>query len=246
MLRTLLELQQLDMKIGAFRQRELEIPRQKESFNIQRNRLETELKESEERVKKLKLEQRDCEGEIEQKNVHIRKFESQLLIVKKNEEYKALLHEIDLQKKHISLKEERILSIMEDTEHAQMKLHEDKKRIADEIRKLDEECTRIDAELAQAVKERKALESTRAPLAAKVDPLLLPRYERVRKVRTPAVVPLVETNKQAEACGGCYMTVRPQIVNEIMAAKVYHSCGHCARLLYYPGNIELPPDSVDS
>jgi len=245
MLRTLLELQQLDMKIGTLKQREQEIPRQKESFNIQRKRLEMELKDSEDRVKKLKLEQRDCEGEIDQKNAHIKKFEGQLLVVKKNEEYKALLHEIDLMKKQISLKEERVLAIMDDIDHAQMKLGEDKKRIADEIRKLDEECARIDAELGTAVKERKTQEGTRAPLAAQVDSALLSRYERVRKVRSPAVVPLVETNKQAEACGGCYMTVRPQIVNEIMAAKEYHSCGHCARILYYPGNIEMPPDSAE-
>jgi predicted nucleic acid-binding Zn-ribbon protein len=208
--------------------------------------METELKESEDRVKKLRLEQRDCEGEIDQKNTHIRKFEGQLLVVKKNEEYKALLHEIDLLKKQISLKEERILAIMDDIEHAQMKFQEDKKRIAEEIHKLDEECARIDAELATAVKERKVQESARGPLAAQVNAALLARYERVRKVRTPAVVPLIETNKQAEACGGCYMTVRPQIVNEIMAAKEYHSCGHCARILYYPGNIDAPPpDTVE-
>jgi predicted nucleic acid-binding Zn-ribbon protein len=245
MLRKLLELQQLDMKITSLKLREQEIPRQKESFNIQRRRLETELKESEDRVKKLRLEQRDCEGEIEQKNTHIKKFEGQLLIVKKNEEYKALLHEIDLLKKQISLKEERILAIMDDIEHVQMKFQEDKARITEEIGKLGDECSRIDAELAEAVKERKAQEGKRAPLAAQVDPVLLARYERVRKARTPAVVPLVETNKQAEACGGCYMTVRPQVVNEIMAAKEYHSCGHCARILYYPGNIEVPPDSTE-
>ncbi len=245
MLRKLLELQQLDTTIGNLRQREQEIPRQKESFNIQRKRLETELKESEDRVKKFKLEQRECEGEIDQKNTHIKKFEGQLLIVKKNEEYKALLHEIDLLKKQISLKEERILAIMDDIEQAQMKLQEDKKRIAEEIRKLDEECTRIDAELAAAVKVRKQEEGARAPLAAQVNAALLARYERVRKVRTPAVVPLVETNKQAEACGGCYMTVRPQIVNEIMAAKEYHSCGHCARILYYPGNIDAQPETEE-
>ena len=127
---------------------------------------------------------------------------------------------------------------MDDSEHAQMKLQEDKKRIADEIRKLEEECARIDGELAEAVKDRKQQEGTRAPLAAQVEAGLLARYERVRRARTPAVVPLVETNKQAEACGGCYMTIRPQVVNEIMAAKEYHSCSHCSRILYYPGNIE--------
>ena len=231
-MRALLELQQLDLKIEAFRAREKEIPRQKEAFNIQRKRLTEELKESEGRVKKLKVEQKECEVDIDQKNTQIGKFEAQLLQVKKNEEYRALLHEIELQRKQIALKEERILGIMLEIDDAQMRFHEDRKRIDGEVAKLDEECARIDAELAEAVKERKELESRRAPLAAAVSPPLLKRYERIRTARKPAVVPLND-----ESCGGCFMTVRAQIVNEIMAEKEYHSCQHCGRLLYFPGNI---------
>ncbi|NLV41841.1 MAG: hypothetical protein GXY15_11520 [Candidatus Hydrogenedentes bacterium] len=234
-MRALLELQQLDLKIEAFRAREKEIPRQKEAYNIQRVRLTEELKESENRVKTFKTEQKECEVDIDQKNAQIAKLETQLLQVKKNEEYRALLHEIELQRKQIALREERILGIMLEIDDAQMRFHEDKKRIEGEVRKLDEECARIDDELAVAVEERKELESRRGPLADAVSPSLLKRYERIRTVRKPAAVPLND-----ESCGGCFMTVRAQIVNEIMGEKEYHACQHCGRLLYFPGNIAEP------
>lgn len=234
-MRSLLELQQLDLKIEAFRAREKEIPRQKEAYNIQRARLTEELKESENRVKRFKIEQKECEVDIDAKNAQIAKFETQLLQVKKNEEYRALLHEIELQRKQIALKEERILGIMLEIDDAQMRFQEDKKRIDGELRKLDEECARIDAELAEAVGERRELEGRRAPLAEAIVPALLKRYERIRTARKPAVVPLND-----ESCGGCFMTVRAQIVNEIMAGKEFHSCQHCGRLLYFPGNIAEP------
>ncbi|MBW7865198.1 MAG: hypothetical protein GX580_07730 [Candidatus Hydrogenedens sp.] len=239
-MRTLLALQQLDTKIAGYRRREKEIPRQKEACNIQRGRLRDELKESEDRVKRLKLEQRECEVDIDQKNAQIGKFESQLLLVKKNEEYKALLHEIDLQRKQISLKEERILGIMMEIDQAQMKFQEDKKRIDGEAARIEEECARIDRELEEAVRGRKALEEERKPLAERVEASLLRKYERIRAVRTPAVVPLNE-----ESCGGCHMTVRAQIVNEIMADKECHACQQCGRLLYYPGNVAEPAECGD-
>jgi len=52
-------------------------------------------------------------------------------------------------------------------------------------------------------------------------------------VRTPAVVPLND-----ETCGGCFMAIRPQIVNEILANNKIHACQHCGRLLYHITNLD--------
>jgi len=111
-------------------------------------------------------------------------------------------------------------------------LDADRERIQGELNAIAAECARIDEELLELTSERKALVKSRPPLAHKVAKDLLAHYERVRKVRTPAVVPLKD-----ETCGGCFMVVRPQIVNEIMANDKVHACQHCGRLLYYPGNI---------
>ena len=231
----LLKLQELDLRIERLKSREIEIPKQKIKFDIQRKRLSEELKQSEEKLKRLQVEQRECEGDIEQKQQQIGKYQSQLLGVKKNEEYKALLHEIDLCKKQIGAKEERILQIMEETDAAREHLEEDKKRIAGELTGIDRECAEIDAELAQAVEERKTLETQRDPVMAEADGVILSQYRRIRKkLATGAVV--VPISPTGESCTGCHMAVRAQIANEVLAGKV-HACAHCGRLLYHPETV---------
>ncbi|MBI5092137.1 MAG: hypothetical protein HZB26_06780 [Candidatus Hydrogenedentes bacterium] len=239
-MRTLLRVQELDLKIEACQAREIEIPKQKGKFDIQRKRLAAELEEREKACKDLLLEQRDCEKEIEQKNAQIAKYQTQLLSLKKNEEYQAMLHEIDLIKKQIAIKEERIIAIMMETDASKARLDEDRKRISAELKDIDRQCAAIDAELAAAIQERKSLDEQRTPLAAQVGADLLTRYKRIRasKKTGSALVPL-----NGEVCSGCNMRVTPQIVNEVLAGHKVHSCAHCGRLLYDRSN--FTDDAVD-
>ncbi len=237
-MKTLLALQDLDLKIERCKRREKEIPLQKKKYEIHKVRLADELRESEERCKTLAVEQRECEGDIEQKQEQVKKYDGQLLAVKKNEEYQALLHEIDTVKKQIALKEERIITLMVEADEAKAHLEEDKQRIEAERAEIERECGRIDEELQQAIAERKELEAQRAPLIENIDPQLLSRYRRIRKAKKEgkAVVPL-----ENEACSGCHMRVTPQMVNEILAGEKTHACSHCGRLLYEPGNFHEAP-----
>lgn len=238
-MRKLLELQDLDLRIEECKRREQEIPKQKNKLHIHRERLKAELTEREETCKRLTLEQRNCEGEIAQKQAQITKYQQQLNTVKKNEEYQALLHEIDMQRKQIAQKEERILAIMEELEEAHARLEEDRKRIEAELAELDRQGRQIDQALDEAVGHRKELESREPPLAQQVDNELLRRYRQLRnsKRKGAAVVPLT-----GEVCGGCHMALPPQIVNEILAGHKIHSCKHCGRLLYHEDNY---PNEMD-
>jgi len=227
-LKTLLQIQALDLRIENCKQRETEIPKQKDKFNIHKNQLAAELKEAEDRCTAIELSQREAESANEQKQAQIIKYEQQLMGVKKNEEYQALLHEIDGLKKQIGQNEEKILQSMEDLEEAQAKLTDDKKRIATEQARIDEQCTEIDVELEEAITGRKVLEEERIPLTATADSELMQQYNRIRGrlAAGRAIVPL-----SGESCGGCHMFVRPQIVNEVLAGKV-HPCQNCSRLMY--------------
>lgn len=223
------------MQLGTCMAREAEIPKQKNKFDIHRKRLSAELDERENTYKNLELEQRKCEGDIEENLAQVTKYNQQLNIIKKNEEYQALLHEIDLLKKKNGVHEERIIAILMETDEAKVRLEEDRKRIKEELKEIDDECSEIDEELAEAVKHRNSLETQRGPLAEKVDGALLQRYQRIRNSRKsgPALVPL-----NGESCGGCHMHERAQIVNEVIAGENIHTCQHCGRLLYYPENFE--------
>ena len=229
-LKDLLALQRLDLKIETFKARELEIPKQKNKYKITRDRLDAELKNSEQKVKDLQVEQRACEGDIQQKQQNILKYENQLLAVKKNEEYQALLHEIDILKKQIGVKEERIIAIMMEIDTAKQSLEEDKKRIAVELKTIDTECAEIDAELAETVKERQVIEAERAPLAKQIDPSLMSKYDRIRKAKKTGAALVVMRN---ESCSGCNMKILPQVVNELLAGNKIHGCPHCGRLLFH-------------
>lgn len=231
----MLKLQDLDLKIEKLRLRETEIPKQKRKYDIHKKRLEDELANSESKLKNLVMEQRDCEGEIAVKQEDIRRKETQLLAVKKNEEYQALLHEIEMLKKQIGVKEERIITIMMELDEAKTCLEEDKKRIGAEQAEIAAECAKIDEELSVAVAERKALEEKRAPLIAEIDPSMLRQYERIRRAKKtgPAIVPM-----HGESCSGCFMSITAQNVNEILAGDKFLPCHHCGRLVYHAPNFE--------
>jgi predicted nucleic acid-binding Zn-ribbon protein len=241
-LKTLLQLQKIDLEIEALKNRETEIPKQKGKFQIHKKRLAAELEESEARHKRLGIEQHECEVDIDQRQAQIGKYETQLLAVKKNEEYQALLHEIDALKKQIGIKEERVITIMVETDEAKAHLEEDKKRIEDELKELDEECAKIDAELETTVVERKGLEEQRKPLLPDINAGLLLIYRRIRKSKKTgaAVVPL-----QNESCSGCYMMVTAQVINELMGGEHTHTCPHCGRLLYHADNYKKPAEIVE-
>lgn len=237
-MKTLLQLQALDLKIEALKGREREIPKQKEKFEIRKKRLMEELSQSEQRCKTLQVEQRECEVDIQQKEAQIKKYDMQLLGVKKNEEYQALLHEMDTLKKQNSLKEERVIALMLEIDEAKAHLEEDKKRIAAGMKELDAQIAKVDEELAATEAERKGLEGQREPLLKNIDEEMLLRYARIRssKKTGAAVVPL-----RGESCSGCHMRVTAQIINEIMAGNKLHACHHCGRLLYHADNFEDAP-----
>ena len=238
MLRSLLRVQDLDLQIEALKAREVEIPKQKGNFDIRRKRLGAELEEREKAYKDILVEQKECETDIDQMQAQVAKYEQQLFSIRKNEEYQALLHEIDMVKKQIGLKEERVIALMVAADEAKEHLEEDRKRIDAELQEIERQSVQIDAELEEAIRERQEIEAQREPLAAQVDTDLMTRYARIRanKKTGPAVVPIND-----EVCSGCHMHIPPQIVNEVLAGEKQHACSHCGRLLYYVGNVEDEP-----
>ncbi|MFP6617668.1 MAG: C4-type zinc ribbon domain-containing protein [Candidatus Hydrogenedentota bacterium] len=234
-MRNLLALQELDKKINACKEREVEIPKQKSKFDIHRKRLQNELAEREDTLTKLTLEQKECEGGIEQHQVQIQRYNEQLNTIKKNEEYQALLHEIEREKKQIAVREEQIIAILIELDESKETLDEDKKRIRSETEGIDSECAIIDDELKVAVQHRMELDDERAPIISNVTNALMARYDRLcRNYKMgPVVVPI-----NGEVCTGCHMHILAQVTNEVMAGNKVHGCQHCGRLLYYPPNFE--------
>ena len=131
---------------------------------------------------------------------------------------------------------------MLEIDEANAQLEEDKQRIANERKEIEAEFSKIDGELAEALKKRTVLETQREPIITKIETSLLRQYSRIRKSMKngAAIVPLRD-----ETCSGCNMKVRAQIVNEVLAGEI-QSCHHCRRILYYAPNFDVEPTKTEA
>lgn len=176
----------------------------------------------------LEKETKKLEIEILGKKEQIARYRTQQLATRKNEEYAALLHEIEAAQKVILSLEERQLALMEagealspDIERAQEVNAVEQKRINAILGTLDGRRINLEA-------RKKELLEQRPPLAAVVEEDLLDRYERLFKSKNGAAVVPIEHG----VCTGCHMQMTTQIILSAKAEKEMISCPQCGRILY--------------
>lgn len=206
-------------------------------FPAQRRTVEQRMKDERVRLETLRgeitrtqLERSKIEKEIEAITTEERKYASQLPLVKKNEEYTALLHEIAGAKQRRSDRETDLLVLMETEERQQR----EKPALEKEVKAVEQEAAQrlaaYDAEEGRERESAAALEAERAGLMAKLSPSMRSRYERIRASREGrAVVPIAKG-----ACGGCYRGQPPQMLQEARRGDRVLVCDGCGRLLIWP------------
>jgi mannitol/fructose-specific phosphotransferase system IIA component (Ntr-type) len=82
----------------------------------------------------------------------------------------------------------------------------------------------------------KQLEASVQELSEKIPTDVFRRYEQLQRRFPIAVVPIIRNN-----CSGCGLAVPPQLVNDVRAGKLLHSCPHCGRFLYWQEGLPKSP-----
>jgi uncharacterized protein len=185
--------------------------------------------------KQIESDRKRLELDVEAKKSLIEKYANQQLQTRKNEEYRALAHEIETCKADITKLEDQQIVLMEQAESAQQNVAQ-ASREADAARKLVEEQVAKLGEREQNLrKELAELESNREQLAAAVDEVARARYERLFKNKGEHVIVGVEHG----VCGGCHMKLPAQILVMCQQQQELVSCTHCGRILYYTRDMVL-------
>jgi len=187
------------------------------------------------RVKQIESERKQRDLEIEAKKSQIEKYLNQQLQTRKNEEYKALTHEIELAKEVIFKIEDAEIVLMERTEAAQKEVARTtteaaaaKKLLEDQIGKLDQREENLQRELAE-------LQASRRQASSAVDEPARHRYERIFKSKGENVLVGIEHS----ACGGCHMKLPAQIMVSCQAQGEIVTCPSCGRILYFNRDMNL-------
>jgi len=224
----LIILQKKDTECYAL-QRELDVmPEQLKRLEEEFKKKEVTLKALEEELTQVQLQRKNKEGEIKEKEEKIKKTQGQLFQVKTNKEYAALETEIKGVKADISVLEDQVLELFDATDALRARAEAEKKNLAEEKKKNDAEKARIQGEIQAKKTALEKARAERAELTGAVDPSILSRYDRlVENKEGLAIVPVV-----SNSCGGCFMALPPQVVNEVRISRELIFCENCLRILY--------------
>lgn len=227
-IKKLVDLQTFDVEIFNLK-RELEekpayLKEAQEKFETKK----ANLKVITENLKNVQVQRNAGEVELKAKEDDIAKANSQLSLLKTNKEYQAKLSEIEHLKADKSIIEERILLSYDEYDRMSKQAEKEKGLLAEEEKKYLAEKKEIDDSI-KVLQERLAdLQNKRGQLTPGVDKKLLARYERILANKEGvAIVPI-----KRDSCGGCYMNVPAQVVNQIKMHDQLVSCEMCTRILY--------------
>jgi predicted nucleic acid-binding Zn-ribbon protein len=223
----LLELQDIDTMLRELSRKKSLIPRKLEQHHAELRRAQDEVEKQQSVLKERELERRRLEKEVEEIEDATIRFQNQLNIIKTNEEYRALLAQIDHSKTRQSECEDRILADMEEIEDTEdsLKSAVQALRAAEATFKERElEANGLMEKLQEAID---AKTTSREQVAEEIPEQLMRRYERILAGKDGLAVALID----GQVCSGCHGTIPPQTINEIRKCDRLHTCQHCGRIL---------------
>ncbi len=227
-LRNLIALQDIDTKIVILRKQISEIPEKTTACREEYQRLDRSHKERVALGQDLAKQRRARENEVEMMRTKLSRLKEQLMAVKTNKEYTAMLHEIQAAETQIHNAEDGILEIMEQMESMEESLGREEKELKSKQAELEAMAQRLDADAPRLEAEVAALLETKAALEANIEAGLLGRYRRIAEARRG----LALAEARDELCSACHVRIRPQVFADLIRTEEIHVCDSCSRILF--------------
>jgi predicted nucleic acid-binding Zn-ribbon protein len=191
------------------------------------------------RVQELGKDRRRLEMELMGVETKITKYQTQLLDVKTNKEYQAMLHEIEGCKAERAALDEKILLEMEESEKRHAAVRALEETLERRRRETTQGKARLDTETEELKRRASTLEAERANLEAGVSAEYLQPFLKVARQRKGLALVAVRD----ERCGGCHVRVMPKLIQQVRRATGLIACDSCKRWLYVPDEPSRPAAS---
>ena len=231
----LLILQDRDKKIARVQAELASMGPERQALENRLNASDSHLEATKMKGRKIETERKELEHEVDAKKLQIEKYSLQQFQTKKNEEYRALGHEIEGCKAAIAKLEDSQLELMEQAEKVTGEIAEAAKSAKEATDAVRSQM----AALGDREKSLKAhlteLETNYDDLKSAVDESTLVRYQRLRKQKGESSVVGVDRS----VCGGCHMKLPAQVVLSCQQQQEIVCCPNCGRILYYANHMDL-------
>ena len=228
-LEQLLILQDRDQKIRQIRTEIETVPLRRSSLEAQLAASKASVEGLKQRARQVEIDRKRLELDVGTRAQTISRLKTQQYQTRKNEEFRAIGHEIERYENEIRKIEDDELELMVLADKVKAELTEEEKKataaqnsIARQTVDLEEKSKALESQLQGLSKER-------SELAGKIDEDLLGRFERLFKSKGDAAVVAIEHG----VCTGCHMKVTTATAAQVRAGKEIVSCENCGRILYF-------------
>src|SRR5215831_2302348 len=143
MIEKLLILQDRDKQISRVRTELSHIEPQRQMMKTKASGAQSGLDNAKLKVKELESRRKDLDLEVQAKKTLIEKYANQQLQTRKNEEYRALAHEIEMCKEAIFKIEDQEIELMEQGEAAQKEVGNATRLAADAKKLMDDQVAQL-------------------------------------------------------------------------------------------------------
>jgi len=226
-----MELQNLDLEIARL-QREIDtIPREIAELEQGLSSSRGAWERGRQRLATIEQLRRSKDRELEEVMAEQRKRQGRLFEIKTNQEYTAVLKEIEGLKARYSKLEDEILELLDEIEAAQRLVQDEAALFRQREKAFEEKRSIREGELKQMQGAMGRLEEERRRHASRVEPGLLQTYQRLLRSRGGVAVAPVKDG----SCLGCHVSLTPQTYNELRKGDILLSCANCQRILYWKG-----------
>ena len=239
-LKKLIRLQAIDLAVQELRTKTEAFPAKSKALDEQLRNALAGVDLAGDAIKNNQTQRKELESRVADLEAKISKYRDQLMSVKTNEEYKAMTKEIEFSQSAIRTEEDKILSLMEESETLTVNL-----KSAEAVLAQDQVSVEADRRNLEAVnsQDTAALESylkERGVLVEEINEDILGTYERVRRARSGVAI----ASASQEACDVCNVRMRPQVFQEVRKNDTIITCESCNRILYDPENLDHPFEVV--
>jgi predicted nucleic acid-binding Zn-ribbon protein len=190
-------------------------------------------------IKANEAARRKLEVDIQGFQQKIVKYREQSSGVKTNDEYRALMQEVQFAEKEISRCEDKILEFMISLDAEEKSLKVAEADLKAEAAAVEKEKKEAHNRTAEDEKLLAGLAEQRGQLRTGVSDSALAHYDRVLRQRKSAIAEARE-----QKCLGCFVMIRPQIWQDLKENQEIITCSSCGRILYYDPANEPAPEPV--
>ena len=225
----LLIVQAKDLALQKLQQEMERIPRERAKIESLIDEEKGSIESEKSELNAKEVERNDLDSQIKLKESDIAKFKTQQLEVKKNEEYRALTHQIEQAQSDISQLEEKEIEIMYSIDAAKISFEQAKSEIDQRIDQQNKQLAELEVRLKQLNADAKSAEADYLESREAINPEALEVYDRTKtQVKRPPYISAIETQN----CTGCHLRVSNEVQGLVISGEEITACDQCPRIVY--------------